>query len=781
MTIPPSALPAETPLPPPDPRLLEAVFASQSMRRALSEAAWAVRVILHADASLIFLHQPESNTLAAAAWHGREAADVSLPLDAPYPQALWQSRRSIAWQTRAECADPALADLLESMGVVSGMLLPLRVNSATIGMWLVAGSTPRNFDENDEHIIATLAENIKLATESMLLSIENQRYRREADALYEIGTEISQLLDLDRVLELIVQKTRSLLNAELSYLALADEEARVVRVRVTDGTRSTALSQMVLPFGEGVGGWVATNRKPLLVDDYPNDTRPKPPGIAEIAATEDIHSIISVPMFTRSGLVGVLFAASRKVAIFNPSQMGLLAALGTQAAIAIENARLYQKEKSTAEKLLAATSTHEKLLQLVLGNQGLQTIVNTLSGLVRAPVLIEDEHHRALCESSAGAVSLTGQPLQHVTFSTADVWHDPDLAESVHILQHVHAAIHLPPRPQRKLYHPRTIAPIVAGQQLRGYVSVLELSPLDEQQYAAIEQASIVLALEFMKIEAAQEVEARLAGDLLDDLVFGRSASDPSLLLRAARFNVDLLKPHRMLVLDIDQFSQAVRHHHWSDMEALAVKRKFLGTVKAQIQRSLHGALLGTRSDSVLVLLPTSASAPLAEAQAQAAALHAALQAALPELTISIGIGRPAADLSQLTRSYEDAMLALRTIAQLGGRGQAVSFEALGVIPLLLQSQDQKELVAFMEQHLAALLHYDQHNQSQLTETLEAYLANNGNLRLTAAACHVHLNSLKYRLRRIEEIGGLDLRSGETRFRLQLALAVHRAINLVAG
>ena len=83
MTIPPSTLPSEEPLPAPDPRLLDAVFASQSMRRALSEAAWAVRVILSADASLIFLHQPETNRLAAAAWHGREAADASLPFESP--------------------------------------------------------------------------------------------------------------------------------------------------------------------------------------------------------------------------------------------------------------------------------------------------------------------------------------------------------------------------------------------------------------------------------------------------------------------------------------------------------------------------------------------------------------------------------------------------------------------------------------------------------------------------------------------------------------------------
>ncbi len=126
-------------------------------------------------------------------------------------------------------------------------------------------------------------------------------------------------------------------------------------------------------------------------------------------------------------------------------------------------------------------------------------------------------------------------------------------------------------------------------------------------------------------------------------------------------------------------------------------------------------------------------------------------------------------------------MLALRTANQFGGHARAVAYENLGVVPLLLQSQNQKELLSFMDRHLGPLVRYDTANQSQLVETLESYLAKNGNLRLAADDCHIHLNSLKYRLRRIHEISGLDLRDGDMRFRAQLALAIHRAVGLVAG
>ncbi len=589
---------------PPDLKELHAVYTSHPMQHALSEAAWAARVILQADASVIFLRQPNQENLSAVVWHGREAAETSLSTTSLYVKALWAARRSITWNTLNACGDPEFTAIMESMGLSSGIVLPTKANGEATGVWLVGSSAPRAFGENDEHIIQTLAENIALTVESMLLSIENLRYRREADALYEIGKEISQLLDLDRVLEVIVKKTRSLLNAELSYLALADDEAKQVRVRVTDGTRHSALGSMVLNYGEGVGGFVALNRVPLLVDNYPKDPRPKPPGVAYLAATEDILSIISVPMVTRSGLVGVLFAASRQEAVFNPSQMGLLAALGTQAAIAIENARLYENEKATAKKLLAATSTAQELLRLVLDNLGLPAIADTLSNLVHAPVLVEDDRHRVVCASSAGVIGPDGHPLTNLTFATTDLWHDAEYSEAVHILQTVRHAIHIPARPDRKIYYPRTIAPVVAGVNILGYVSVLELDTFNDQQYSAVDQASIILALEFLKVEIAQDVEARLAGDLLDDLIQARAGNDPTLLQRAARLNVDLRQPHRILVLDIDQFAQAVRRHRWNDMDALAIKRRFLSTVSDIAKRDFNGALTGTRSDSVLVLLP---------------------------------------------------------------------------------------------------------------------------------------------------------------------------------
>jgi len=754
------------------------VFSSPQMQHALHEAVWAARVLLHVDASIIFFCNTEEH-LTVAAWHGREAGDVIISAHSPYVKALRAGQRSIMWDRRDRCADQDLGTILDKMGLHGGLVVPLLVNSSLMGMWLVATCTERTFGEADELVLHTLAENISLVTESVLLSAENLRYRREAHALYEISMELSHLMDLDQVLRVIAEKTCNLLNAEISYIALADDEAQAIRVRVTHGTRGDALGRMVLKYGEGVGGFVAATRTPLLLDNYPADPRPKPPGIAQIVATEGIVSVICVPMFTRRGLIGVLYAASRQEATFNHSQLDLLRALGTQAAIAIENARLYEEEKVAAEKLRASMTTHQQLLSLVLGNQGLQAIADTLSDLVRCPIIVEDDRFRILCWSIRGCAGLDEkqmQALHHI--SSADIWQDPDLRDHLKVLRDARHHIRVPPRPMGRVYFSRIVAPIVAGMTLLGYVSAVETGQaLDEQQRSAVEQASIIFALEFLKQEAARAVEERLAGDFLDDLLFGRGAIDPAVSQRAARFGVDLNRPHRILVLEIDEFAQAIRKHHWTDVETLTIKRQFLGTVSDVLRRDVPGALLSTRGDSVVILVPERSS--LSDVITLACTIQQSLGSSMPELTISAGIGRIAEDATQLSRSYRDALMALCSVQRVCGKGRVVAFENLGVLPLLLQSEDQQGLVAFMERYLGPLLDYDARHHTEFVSTLAAFLAHNGNLQRTAANCHLHLNSLKYRMRRIREISGLDLDNSETRFNLHLALSIRAALSIL--
>jgi len=475
---------------------------SQSVQNILDEATREASLRLQAEVSLFFLVKEGKSALVA--WNGCEAGKLQVNLDSIIEELTTEQQLSLH-VNRESTTHQEIVSILKTLGLRSSWLFPIRSNEDVLGIWLIASKNEISFQKDDEYLFQKLVENISLTMQKERLFNENLHYRRESEAIQKIGTDISQYLDIDQVLEVIVEKACELLNAEISYLALADEEAQMIRVRITHGTRGEALRTLTHKYGEGVGGMVAVTHKPVIVDNYPEGDWPKPHGAPSLIATENIVSAMCVPMVTRRGLVGVLYVASRFEAGFTQAHLDLLLALGTQAAIAIENARLYDEQKASAQSLRAIITNNERLLGLVLDNQGLQGIADTLSDLVHCPILVEDNRFHILCSSFHGCPDTDPLEIQALQVSFLDFWQNPEQNKNLDILRNTRHSIRIPVNPQNGDAYSRIVVPIVAGAGLVGYVSAIEIKkPLDAQKYSTVEQTSIVFALEFVKQQAAR-------------------------------------------------------------------------------------------------------------------------------------------------------------------------------------------------------------------------------------------------------------------------------------
>lgn len=343
------------------------------------------------------------------------------------------------------------------------------------------------------------------ATREQRLAEENQRLLREAAALDAVTEELLQLQDRDRVLQLIVEKTCDLLDAEVSYIALAYPEEREVRVCVTHGERSGELKQLVHPYGEGLGGRVAETGIPLFVDNWFEDMAPTPSNAARILSAEGIVSAMCAPMRTRRGLVGVLYAASRKEGRFSQQQLGTLQRLGAYAALAIENARLYEEQLGAVQELQDTMATHEEFLRLVLEDAGLPAIGDTLANLFNGCVVIEGADGRVLSQSSSPGLSCR-EVERALATTTHQMLHRPAYDMYLQKTQRSQQVIEVPEAPDasgRRLC--RLVAPIVAGRQQLGYVSaIVDAANVRRTDYPAIEQAAVVAALALKRQEAAR-------------------------------------------------------------------------------------------------------------------------------------------------------------------------------------------------------------------------------------------------------------------------------------
>ena len=146
--------------------------------------------------------------------------------------------------------------------------------------------------------------------------------------------------------------------------------------------------------------------------------------------------------------------------------------------------------------------------------------------------------------------------------------------------------------------------------------------------------------------------------------------------------------------------------------------------------------------------------------------------ALLPTWQVTVGIGGPCASAGAIARSYAQARRALATAQRFGNQGDVVAFEDLGLYRLLFHVTDPAELSGFIDQVLGPLIDYDQRHHADFVQTLARFLAHNGNLQATARELSLHVNSVTYRMQRIQSIDGLDLEEAEDRLLAQVALKI---------
>ncbi len=163
--------------------------------------------------------------------------------------------------------------------------------------------------------------------------------------LAEIGEEINASLNLDRVLSKTATLIKRLIDYEIFSVMLLDERTQTLSYRFAMGYSQEILNDWRMPVGQGISGSAAASREPVLVADVRNDPR-------YINAIDSVRSELAVPLLFKNQVIGVLDIQSTKVDYFTHEQQEILVLLASRLAMAIENARLFERARSQAETLL---------------------------------------------------------------------------------------------------------------------------------------------------------------------------------------------------------------------------------------------------------------------------------------------------------------------------------------------------------------------------------------------------------------------------------------------
>jgi len=439
-------------------------------------------------------------------------------------------------------------------------------------------------------------------------------------------------------------------------------------------------------------------------------------------------------------------------------QRFLLGVLAQQTGAALANAVLHRDQRAHAQALatlndeMAAvnqrltvtvadlerhTRIHEVLTAVTAAGTGEQGIATALHDLTGLPVAVED---------AFGNLRAWAGPDQPAPYPKARARRRSQLLQEAR----------------------RTARPVREGDRLLALAQPRDvvlgvLALVDPGRTAgvhdvfALEYAATVLAVELAHLRGLAEVELRLRGDLVHDLVSG--TDDESAFARAEALGHDLHRAHRVVAV---QWLGRAR----DDAVAQAIER-----VASDLEL---GGLLAERSGILLLLTHSS---PTGEDVDRWTTLYQAVAGRLRSSAGAIGVGGLVRTPADFPRSYSEALRAL-AIRQGSPVPDGVSvFDDLGIYRMLAVGDRAGEVEPFVQEWLGPLLDYDAKHGAELVRTLSLYLECGGNYDLTAETLVIHRSTLRYRLQRIRDVARLDLNDVDARLNLHVATRAWRVLN----
>lgn len=427
------------------------------------------------------------------------------------------------------------------------------------------------------------------------------------------------------------------------------------------------------------------------------------------------------------------------------------------------------------EALRRAADLHNDLVDLALAERGLAAMIDRLAAAVGNPVALADQLFHLLASSPSGehgdrhrreAVAHGGTPRR--------VLDDPHVGAHFRLVAERRKPTHFPPFPDHGMEQRRLMAPVLANDEVIGYVTVLEDRPFAAGLETTLEQAAKLLALELLKRRVALETELHLMTDFLGDLLSGRSSNRDVVVNRAGFLGVDLFRSWIVLLLEADDV-ESLCVAAGAD-NPVAAHQKLFEVIRRRVRQLLPGGIVAVQGESIVILHPAAPipSALTSGPRALAEELRRETVRMLPGATATIAVSGICRALDDFPVRYAEARRALDVAHGLGRRDQTVALEELGLYGILFRREDQDELLRFSRRLLAPLITYDARRGTTLVETLRVYLDEHGALRKTARRLDVHLNTLRGRLDRIRHLTNLDLDNAPTRLNLHLALEITR-------
>ncbi|WP_077213521.1 helix-turn-helix domain-containing protein [Bacillus dakarensis] len=560
------------------------------------------------------------------------------------------------------------------------------------------------------------------------------------ELFHQINKEVTSLAPLEHILYTSSNSLRKISKANLVMIALLDQDEKKICMKAAAGAQSERLLDFKQDINSGVTGLVAKYKKPFIVSNLANEKYLIDSLAATLIENENIQSLIAAPLLVKDKLIGLIYLARNRPYSSSDIHIKMLTYYCSQVAIAINNARLYANE-------LRVSKLHRNIFEVAL-EQGYESIIQKLAEFINQPIMLMDEFGHIICKISPSKDNrnltefdcpkdIYRSILRHT--KRLDV--DTNLEFQLNHIFYTTFPV---------VFHERTVAYLVIPKRFD--------DQYDHIDFMAIEQSKNILSLKISKERTSIEVELRLRQDYLYDLIHGLE-SEEDLLRRGRHLNISLEEHHQILVL-----SPLCEEGH----------TKLIDEILEKIRYRLTGSglpLSMVNSQKLIVSVPLSKTDRLARTILADFGKYSAVSNAV------IGVSKEITGFTGYKKAYEEAKKAAEFAVQFNKKGEIIHFDQLGVVGVMFEGNNFDSMKEFCEKYLGPLINYQYTSGNDLIHSLQVFLDHESVIQSAADELHVHYNTLRYRLKRIEEIIGLDLKDPQIKLNLRISLLIYRLLH----
>jgi DNA-binding PucR family transcriptional regulator len=618
-----------------------------------------------------------------------------------------------------------------------------------------------------------------------LRQIQAQLEKDRLLKLTEVARLLTASLESSTVIQTILETIPQVIpGVDAAALFLYDPVRDALVAKSWVGFITEYIERVQLRPGESMTGYAFSNNRAVLysgdkiVQEGIENMSPVNRSLQANLTPLTAQSVMCAPLNFKGQVFGVITVNNLSDQnAFTRFDLDLLQSLASQATISIENSRLYEKQRESfqeqadlnriirqqASQLEHALNIHKTLASLALQNRGLPVITQALSDILKQPVVILDVLYHPIALAYPQGV----EPLAN------GWWHQFDNLLAYTTNRSYQPETNKLADHNRPIIDPKVV-PIQAGNEKLGFICTGRLSNDAGVDFAnvAIEQAATIIALEMIKEQSIFEVERRLRGELLEEILAG--TNDEHIISRASLVGYDSTCRYWIILADIDDFRGYIQKYQLEENAILSIKNQLLKFGSQMVTQHHPKSIVTFRSDMLVIMLGISSNLTMEQSRQRAKnitqEIKNQLSSKFEQMSFSLVLGRPCTELGQFKSRYQEAAMALQIIGGTGAGNQIVDCAMLGSALLLMKLDNRVELAEFVSSVLGDLIKYDRQHHSDLLTTLTTYSRFNCNNVRVAAELHIHANTLSYRLSRIEEITARTLGRTDDWLDFQLAI-----------